>query len=289
VRLKALKINPRHANGWESPLLEFGQRTTSLFARNGSGKTPIVQSIAFCLGMDVKFREDICDNCISATLTVEINGGDVDIERNFIDKTFVVRFAEGSWQGEGEAEFSRAIFQELGMEIPSLISASKKSTIPYVSTVLPIFFMRQDGGYLGAYTPSKTPFIQDQFVEMLRFVFGYPPKRAYDVQKSLLEQKAKLEHAQRRLVFQQQIVAKLVEDIDDSPVVAQLLKQQSLALTQQIDELRNAANKRNFADNSLFELLKVKDEQINRLRRVRPSCRLGWMASMEFGWRLKAR
>jgi hypothetical protein len=269
VRLKALKINPRHANGWESPLLEFGQRTTSLFARNGSGKTPIVQSIAFCLGMDVKFREDICDNCISATLTVEMNGSDVDIERNFSDKTFVVRSAGGTWQGDGEAEFSRAIFQELGMEIPSLVSASKKSTIPYVSTVLPIFFMRQDGGYLGAYTPSKTPFIQDQFVEMLRFVFGYPPKRAYDVQKSLLEQKAKLEHAQRRLVFQQQIVAKLAEDIDDSPAVAQLLKQQSLALTQQIDELRNAANKRNSADNALVELLKVKDEQIGRLRRVR--------------------
>jgi chromosome segregation ATPase len=269
VRFISLKINARHANGWESPTLVFGRRTTSLFARNGSGKTPVVQSIAFCLGTDVTFREDICNNCKSATLTIEIDGRQIEIERDFSDKRFVVRAQGTSRQFEGEAEFSRAFFQEIGMEIPSLVSASKKSTMPYVSTVLPIFFMRQDGGYLGAYTPSRVAFIQDQFVEMLRFVFGYPPKRSYDVQKSLLQQKGQLDLAQRRVVYQQQIVARLAEDIDDSPDVQRSLKQSSAELTQQIDELRVAANKQGAASNVLVEMLSAKDEQIKKTRRVR--------------------
>jgi hypothetical protein len=269
VRLIALKINSRHANGWESPRLEFGTRTTSLFARNGSGKTPLVQAITFCLGTDVKFRQDVCDNCKSATLTVELNGKQVDIERDLVDKTFEVRSSGSFKKYDNEADFSRAIFQAMDMEIPSLVSASKKSTMPYVSTVLPIFFMRQDGGYLGAYIPPKAAFIPDQFVEMLRFVFGYPPKRSYDVQKSLLQQKGRLEHAQRRVVYQQQIVTRLADDIDDSSQIFQSLKQKSTELTEQIDELRVVADKRGSASNALVDMLNMKDEQIKKIRRSR--------------------
>lgn len=269
MRLLTLKINARHANGWESPVLAFGQRTTSLFARNGSGKTPIVQSIAYCLGTDVKFRQDISDNCSSAVLTVEVNGRRVEIERGLADRVFVVRSMGSMRRFDNEEDFSRAIYQELGIDTPSLVSASKKSTIPYVSAVLPIFFMRQDGGYLGAYAPAKSPFIQDQFVEMLRFVFGYPPKRSYDVQKSLLLQKGKLEHAQRRLVYQQEIVAKLEAEVDDSSENVISLKQRSAELTQQIAELGVAADKRGSANSSLLELLGAKDELIRRSRRTR--------------------
>jgi septal ring factor EnvC (AmiA/AmiB activator) len=217
----------------------------------------------------VQFREDIRDNCSSATLTLELNGRPVEIERSLADKVFVVRLGKSTRSFDNEADFSRAMFQELGIETPSLISASKKSTIPYLSAVLPIFFMRQDGGYLGAYVPSKSPFIQDQFVEMLRFVFGYPPKRSYDVQKSLLQQKGRLDHAQRRIVYQQEIVSKLEEEIDDSPATLLLLKQRSAELTQQIEDLRVASDKRGSASSALTELLNAKDDQIRKSRRTR--------------------
>ncbi|MDB5613775.1 MAG: hypothetical protein JWQ22_1428, partial [Devosia sp.] len=56
MKLISLKLNARGVNGWESPLLEFGHRTTSLHAPNGSGKTPLVQAIPFCFGFDAKFQ-----------------------------------------------------------------------------------------------------------------------------------------------------------------------------------------------------------------------------------------
>lgn len=269
MRLISLKMNARSANGWESPALIFGKRTTSLFAANGSGKTPIVQSIAFCFGTDVTFREDIRSNCKSATLTVEIHGKELAIERDLTDKSFVVRALGSSKRFDSEAEFSRAFFDGIGMKLPTLVSVSKKSTIPYVSAVLPIFFMRQDGGYLGAYTPTKTTFIQDQFVEMLRFAFGYPPKRSYNVQKSLLLSKNRLENAQRRVVFQQQLIARLSEDVDDSYAETQSLRRRSEILTQQIDELSIAANKQDAASTTLLAMLQAKDEQIKTARRSR--------------------
>lgn len=50
MRLLDLTLEPRGVNGWGSSTLAFGRRVTSLFAPNGSGKTPLIQSIAFCLG-----------------------------------------------------------------------------------------------------------------------------------------------------------------------------------------------------------------------------------------------
>lgn len=268
MRLIALKINARHMRGWESRELVFGNQVTSLFARNGSGKTPLIQSIAFCLGMDFTFREDIRNNCASATLTIEVNDETVIIERTFEGKEFIVQAGGGSRRFQSEAEFSASMFQIFGLKLPSLISASKKSTSPYISTVLPIFFLRQDGGYLGAYSPARS-FIQDQFVEMLRFIFGFPPKRAYSVQKDLLDQKGKLDLAQRRVTFQQELIARLAAEVDDSRDGIAALKHGSEMLTTQIEELRNSVDQKGTANNALVELLGLKEDQLRKLRRSR--------------------
>jgi hypothetical protein len=262
MRLVHFKFNPSQPNGWESPLLEFGYRTTSLFAKNGSGKTPIVQGIAFALGSETKFREDIRAHCRSVSLEVLIAGRGVRIEREIDDGTFhVVTDGERNRTFYNEADFSAAMFQELGFDVPSLVSTAQKSTAPYISTVLPIFFMRQDGGYLSAYTPPRGAlFIQDQFVEMLRFVFGYPPKRSYSVKKFELQEKAKLGHLQRKIVHQQQLIAQLEKDIDESPLSEQVLRARSAEIALTMDELRFAGRKKDAAMDALNDLLS--DKQI---------------------------
>jgi len=81
LKLLSLKVEPLGQNGWESPLLEFGKRTTLIYAKNGSGKTPIIQSLAASLGFPPKFREDILGKCASVILHAQSNGEPLTIRR----------------------------------------------------------------------------------------------------------------------------------------------------------------------------------------------------------------
>ena len=71
MRLHALKIEGKKPNGWESAPLPFGLYITELFGPNGSGKTPIIQSVVHALGYPVKYRDDILAHCDAVALTLE--------------------------------------------------------------------------------------------------------------------------------------------------------------------------------------------------------------------------
>ncbi|EUC12129.1 ATP-binding protein [Paraburkholderia hospita] len=183
MRLLTLKLQARGVNGWESPTLEFGRRLTSLFAPNGSGKTPIVQALAFCLGFDTKFRDDIREKCEAVVLTVQHRGGDLTIRRT-ITTDFHASIDAGDRRREffSEGDLSRVLFEELGMTVPALVGTNRQLTRPYVSTVLPLFYVRQDGGYNEPYRAPAT-FIASQFVEMVRFAFGLSPRHSYNARR----------------------------------------------------------------------------------------------------------
>src|SRR5690606_9314267 len=87
-----------------------------------------------------------------------------------------------------EGSFSASLFSCLDLEPPSLVSNKGGKAQPYISTVLPVFYLNQGDGYTTAYK-SPSPFITDQFVEMIRFVFGLNPKHSFEVKKSLIEEK----------------------------------------------------------------------------------------------------
>ena len=72
MRLISIEMNPRGQNGWSSSKLTFGNQITSLYAPNGSGKTPIIQSIVFCLGYLVTYRKDVIEKCSSVKLNLQI-------------------------------------------------------------------------------------------------------------------------------------------------------------------------------------------------------------------------
>jgi hypothetical protein len=267
MRLLTLKLQARGVNGWESPTLEFGRRLTSLFAPNGSGKTPIVQALAFCLGFDTKFRDDIREKCEAVVLTVQHRGSDLTIRRT-ITTDFHASIDAGDRRREffSEGDLSRVLFEELGMTVPALVGTNRQLTRPYVSTVLPLFYVRQDGGYNEPYRAPAT-FIASQFVEMVRFAFGLSPRHSYNARRELLEAREQLDALQRRVVSQQKVVADLGADSDDSAEAYQLLVGQTADLTSRLNELKESVDAQGAANDALAELLQAKEEQIRKARR----------------------
>ncbi|AXN30054.1 hypothetical protein DVV14_01565 [Vibrio coralliilyticus] len=59
MKLISIEILGNGESGWSSEPLFFGKHITHISGPNSCGKTPIVQSIAFCLGYPCLFREDI--------------------------------------------------------------------------------------------------------------------------------------------------------------------------------------------------------------------------------------
>lgn len=266
MKLISLKLNSRGVNGWESPLLEFGHRTTSLYGPNGSGKTPLVQAIPFCLGFDTKFQTDIREKCHSATLTIEHANQSYRLSRDFGDFHVVVETEKSRKEFFNEGDYSKAFFETLGLPLPTLIGTNRQATKPYLSSLLPIFYVRQIGGYDEPYRPPAH-FIADQFVEMVRFAFGLGPKRSYTAQRDLLAARDQLDAAQRKVVYQQKVVADLSMRVDDALATKDRLTQRATVLNTQIKDLRESADVAGAASDALLEILHTKEDRIRTIRR----------------------
>lgn len=165
-----------------------------------------------------------------------------------------------------EGDFSTTLFQTLRLNEPVLIGTDRSPTKPYISTVLPIFYAKQDGGYLDPYKASAN-FVQDQHVEMIRFAFGLGPKNSYSAKKDLLKAQDELEAAQRRVVYQQKIVADLSERVDDSPTARAERDGRSSLISSQLSELKDTVDTKSAADDALRDLLNAKEEKLRIAKR----------------------
>jgi hypothetical protein len=265
LRLKSLQIEPLSEAGWESPMLEFGRRTTMLFAPNGSGKTPIIRSLASALGFPNKFRNDILEKCKAVVLHAESEGKPLTIRR-VIGTTNNEFYATIDFDGEeaehhSEGSFSMALFELLGLNPPRLVSNRGEEAQPYISTLLPVFYLIQGYGYSGAYR-SPNPFIEDQFAEMVRFAFGLNPKHPYDIKKSLIEEKTALEGQTRKIVGAQRVLEYQGRGVDASDAKQEVLLRTVEDLTRQIDALRESVDAKGTASSTLSEMLRQKEVQI---------------------------
>jgi len=265
LRLRSLKVEPLGQNGWGSPLLEFGARTTLIFAKNGSGKTPIIQSLAACLGFPSKFRDEIFSKCAAIILEAEHDGKPLIIRRvlRTNNREFNAFLSYGDEKSEhfNEGSFSAALFNVIGLEPPRLLSNKGEVAQPYIATVLPVFYLNQSDGYTSAYK-SASSFILDQFVEMVRFVFGLNPKHSFDVKKSLVEEKAALEAQTRKIVAAQRVYEYQSKGVNDSAANQTLLKHRADDLHTQLELLRDSVDAKDTASSTLTELLRQKDQQI---------------------------
>lgn len=265
MRLKSLQIEPLGEAGWESSLLEFGYRTTMLFAPNSSGKTPIIRALAAALGFPNSFRSEILEKCSAVVLHAESDGKPLRIRRIFgaNNKEF---YATIDFDGEitehhAEGSFSIALFRLLGLTPPKLVSHKGEEVQPYISTLLPVFYLIQGNGYSAAYR-SPSSFIEDQFAEMVRFAFGLNPKHSYELKKSLIEEKSALEAQTRKIVAAQRVLEYQSRGIDDSDAHHAVLQRTAEDLTQQIDALRASVDAQGTASSTITELLRQKDLQI---------------------------
>jgi hypothetical protein len=270
LRLHSLKIEPLGETGWESPLLEFGHRTTLLFAPNGSGKTPLIQALAATLGFPNKFRNEILEKCAAVILHAESNGLPLTIRRTFGAKNSefhaTIEFNGEQTEHHSEGLFSVALFRALGLEPPRLVSTKGEEAQPYISTLLPVFYLNQGDGYAAAYKAPNS-FIEDQFVEMVRFVFGLNPKHSYEVKKSIIDEKNALEAQTRRIVAAQRVLELQSRGVNDSDANQEMLHRRAEDIAGQIEALRVSVDAKGTASSMLTELLRQKDIQI-RSRQV---------------------
>lgn len=195
MKLLSLQISPRGEHGLGSTRLDFADEVTQLFGPNGSGKTPVVQSIVYCLGYPVKFRADIVARCEKATLEIECGGARYTLTRVYSANMLDVEVIEPSGTRQqffNERDYSAYLFDLLKLPSPNLVSSSNIATKPYMATLLPFFYLDQDDGYGAFYAPPAS-FIKDQHTEMLRLLARLPCKNSFDSKKDLLAAKRELD------------------------------------------------------------------------------------------------
>lgn len=243
MKLINIQIFPKGNNGWGSDLLIFGEDITQLFGPNGCGKTPIIQSIAYCLGYPCIFRQDIYDHCLNVRLKVKTEKGNLLITRAYHKSEFEVDVVEplaNVKQFFNELEYSKYIFEWLNYDVKNLVSSSSKRIQPYLSTVLPFFYINQDSGYSKIYSPAQN-FIKDQFSEMVRFLFELPVKNSFDEKKQKILAKENLdlldkqvEEHKRQLENAKLLISKKINLRTPEEIRAEIQK-----LEQEIDSLKS--------------------------------------------------
>ncbi|TCT43763.1 ATPase family protein associated with various cellular activities (AAA) [Vibrio crassostreae] len=194
MKLLNLEIFPLGENGWSSDLIEFADNITQFYGPNGTGKTPLIQSVAFCLGMPIQFRNDIYEHCKKARLTLRIGENEIYLERNYSSEFFLSSFekkSESIKKFYNQADVSDYLLSLINLDERDLITKSKTKTKLYMSTVLPLFILDQDTGYSSIY-PVQNKFIKDQFSEVVRALFGIPSKNSFDAVKDKIKAESEL-------------------------------------------------------------------------------------------------
>jgi len=196
MKFNSLRIDAKGIGGLETEELKFGEHITQLHGPTGTGKTPIIKSIAYCLGGEVTFRQEIYDKCHSATLTFVSNEVEYIAKRDYLKgNDFSVELTSPDGLKErfyDQRSYSDFLFEIIGVDQRSLISKGNEKVSPYMSTVLPLFYVTQDGGYGSVYN-SASNFIVSQFSEMVRFSFGLSEKNSFNKKKKKQDAKSKLE------------------------------------------------------------------------------------------------
>ena len=224
MKLKSLQIHSSRVNGLSCEVLKFSDHITHIYGPNGCGKTPIIKSIAFCLGYPAVFRNDIYERCKMASLEIKVGQYTYKIVRQFSRELDIEVFDHNDVRQRflSESEFSEFLFQILGLDYPNLVSNRGTVTKPYISTLLPLVFTDQDDGYSAVYAPPRS-FIQDQFQEMVRLLFSLPPKNLFDAKKERLDSKRRLEY--------------LDEEVKRKEEMLKIARQEIVALGRSSDEI----------------------------------------------------
>lgn len=268
MRLKSLQLFPSGQSGWKSDLLIFGEDITQIYGPNGCGKTPLVQSIAYCLGYPCLFRNDIYDRCNYAVLTVETPKGELKLKRIFSkgkDVDIEVIGSDGNNQRfYNEKEYSSFIFDMLNLEAKNLVTTNNKIGDPYLATMLPIFYLDQDDGYSAFYCPPSN-FIKDQFSEMLRMLFNLPVKNSFDAKKAKIQAKEELDYLDKQVEFTARKIELAINDASNINRTAEDITSEITTLENELEQLKSSGANHDDSVNVLDRLIITHRNSINEL------------------------
>lgn len=279
IKLKSLQIFPKSISGLASDKLYFGENITQLFGPNGCGKTPLLQSIAYCLGYPSIFRNEIYERCERAELELETNNTSFKIARNYVRDDLEIEITNLSIGDKqsfyNESEFSNFMFENMGIETEKLVSNSNKPTSVYLASLIPIFYIEQDHGYSNVYCPPSN-FIRDQFSEMMRLTFNLPAKNVFDKKKARIEAKKELDFLDERVEEYESKLQIATKNLTSHNVESlEKINEQLESNYKQLDILKNNGadssdysrvfdNLINDCKSSIFECDKKLDEISNR-------------------------
>lgn len=257
MKLISLKINKRNNSGWESEEIAFGVHVTQVTGENGSGKTPIIQAIVFCLGFPVTFRDDVKAQCRSVSLVIEARNEQHLIERGLETETKITVSSNNTFREfNDEREFSEFVFYLIGLDPVNLLDTSNRKTVPYMATALPLFFLDQDNGYSEIYRPPAS-FIKDQFQEMVRYLFRFSQRNLFESAKDLIALKSKRDTlheiiAGHRSVLER-LYAKHTSNLSEQLIIDRITEKRT-----QLDQLGSSQGARSDAtaafDAEIYEL-----------------------------------
>lgn len=192
--LKELEIwSDNKKGGWTSGVLPFGNKFTYVagLGENTCGKTPILKSIMFALGVDENFRADIMEKSSGVRLRAIVGGNDLTFERRFSEKD-TIKIKDNNSKIETsykvEKESSPFIFEKLGYPNPSLTGSSGNATILYFSTIAPLFWKAQIDSWHTIYSEGFS-YIKDQRKEATRFILGLAPLNPYGINSEIKKNK----------------------------------------------------------------------------------------------------
>jgi len=211
VRLISFQYLPRHADGWGSRLLHFGDMFTAVQGENGTGKTPIMKGVLQGLGHDVELPPDVLSRCEAAQTKLLVDGRTVTLTRR-LGASFEMRLEDGSSQQffTDQAAYAKWFIALFSDELRTLTNKQNKSAELYASVLLPALFVDQDHGWTTDYwTPPNRNFIQDQRQEVIRFLLGLPARHSFRARNEFDAAKKSLERADQLIEMQRFIVERL--------------------------------------------------------------------------------
>lgn len=258
MKLKSLQIFPNGKDGWFTDIMRFGDNITQLYGPTSCGKTPVIQSIAFCLGYPCIFREDIYHRCNHAVLIVEVKNQNYEIRRTYLKgKDVDIQVTEPSGMIQefyNEGDFSLYLFELLNIDSKDLLDNYGKKTQPYLSTILPVYYIDQEEGYSDYYSPPSK-FIKDQFSEMVRLIFSLPAKNSFNEGQAKRDAKEKLEFLDRQVEEYSRQVDIAKEGASNVDLAEKEIEKQIASLKSELEVILDSGANYNDAMNALDTLI----------------------------------
>lgn len=267
MKIESLELLPRGENGWGSGVLRFGGITTLLLGPNGSGKTPILKALDFCLGVPVELPPEVKERCLAVAVTFMGNAGPHRIERKITQGVEATLTAPdgATTHVQDERQLSEWVFSQIGCSPRVLTAKNGALAAPYMSVAGPMFLVDQDTGWAAPYVPFEAQtFIKDQREEIIRWFLSLPPKNQPANKEEYQKAKTRQETLQGLIQVKREVIESLKRDMgeDRSADASKRLEERRFGLEESIARVSSVVANLTSAESPLQK--RIRDASVRR-------------------------